>query len=262
MTQIPDSRFGTYVKFLGDPNNRGLLATQARVNDVVTKSEQPFFVAGFFRAEDYPTWGMLAAVQSDLRYNGTFALSLSNYPMGGSLFEWRRDTYKFLAQMPNVFRNPARYNQPTPYLLDRWIFIAAVIKDHCHSQIFMEGIWNDPVVQCVDWPSALSSTTFGSYYDITRGAGDAHLFNGGLRDWAVVTGVPASDELLKMRGGADPRTLWGASRVWGFWNFTADPATKAKEKDRTGHGHDLTYIGAGSTDPALPELIVLGPVKH
>lgn len=261
LAQIPDSRFEKYVKFFGDIDNHGTLATQARVNDVVTKTEQPFFIAGFFRAEDYPTWGMLAAVQSNARSNGVFALSLANYPMSGSLFEWRADTYKLLARMPNVFRNPARYNQPTPYLLDRWTFIAVVIRDHCNSQIFLEGLWSDPVGQCVDWPSALSSTTFGSYYDITHGAGDAHVFNGGLRDWAVVMGVPTSDELLKMRAGVSPLVVWGQSRVWGYWSFTADPSNGAMETDLSGRRHALTYIGAGSVDSKLPRLVVSGARK-
>jgi hypothetical protein len=246
------------VKFYGDVRNHGTLATQARVNAVVSRTEQPFFMAGFFRPEDHPTWGMISAVQSDLRENGIFALSLAVYDFAGSLFEWRNGPFYGLASMPKVFRGPYKGGHPVAYVLNQWHFIAAAIKDHCHSQIFLEGIWNDPTTECVPWPSDLSSTVFGSYYDITRNANDAHVFNGGLRDWAVVTGVPTTEELARMRNGEDPRSIWGATRVWGYWNFTADPASGAKEPDLTGHGHDLTYIGAGTEDRKKPTLVVRG----
>ena len=255
---IPNSRFDRYVKFHGDEGNHGWLATQARVNAVVTTTEQPFFMAGFFRAEDHPTWGMLAAVQSDDRNNGTFALSLAAYGMGASLFEWRSGPFYGLATAPNILRGPYKGGTPVAYVLNQWHFIAAAIKDHCNSQIFLEGVWNDPTPVCVPWPTGLSSTTFGSYYEFSKGAGDAHVYNGGLRDWAIVTGVPTAEELLRMRSGEDPRKVWGASRVWGYWNFTTDPASGAKEPDLTGHGHDLTYSGGGSVDRKKPTLIIRG----
>ncbi len=262
-TPIPDSRFDRYVKFHGDQANHGDFATQARVNAVVARTEQPFFMAGFFRAEDHPTWGMLAAVQSDRdRSEGTFALSLGDDGMGASLFEWRNGPWVALAQAPKILRGPYKGGTPVAYVLNQWQFIAASVKDACHSQIFLEGVWNEPTPQCLPWPSGLSSTTFGSYYDlIGQGVGDAHVYNGGLRDWAIVTGVPTSEELLRMRNGEDPRAIWGAARVWGYWNFTADPVGGAKEPDLTGHGHDLTYIGAGSANRTKPTLVVKGAAR-
>ena len=253
---ISDERFDRYVKFRGDGGNHGTIATQARVDDVVTRTEKPFFTVGFFRAMDYPSWGMLASTQSVDRNNGTFALSLTEYREQIDLFEWRNGPFHTLAQAPALFRSPLG-GYSAAYVLNRWLFVAVSIKDRCNSRMFLEGLWSEEKPpQCVDWPSALSSTTFGSYYDITKGAGDAHVYNGGLRDWAVVTGVPTTEELLRMRNGEDPRAIWGAARVWGFWNFITDPATGAKEPDLTGHGHDLTYIGGGSVDRTKPVLIV------
>lgn len=112
--------------------------------------------------------------------------------------------------------------------------------------------YNDILSVCVPWPTGLSSTTFGSYYELSKGAGDAHVYNGGLRDWAIVTGVPTAEELLRMRSGEDPR------KVWGYWNFTTDPASGAKEPDLTGHGHDLTYSSGGSVDRKKPTLLIRG----
>jgi len=255
-TPIPDSRFSSYVKFFGDESNDGTLATQARVNAVVTRSEQPFFLAGFFRPEDHPTWGMLAAVQSRNRNDGIFALSLGfDYSWAASLFEWRDGPYFGLARAPAPIRGRNRGGVPASHTLNQWEFIAAVIQDHCHSLIFLEGLWSDAKTECVTWPSDLSSTTFGSYYDVTQRSDDAHVFNGGLRDWAVVTGTPSAGELMRMRDGEDPRAIWGAARVWGYWNFTANPAMGG-EPDLTGHGHNLSYIGGGSVDPKKPVLIV------
>lgn len=254
---IPDSRFAKYVRFFGDESNHGTLATQARVDAVVTRTEQSFFMAGFFRPEDHVTWGVLSALQSDYRDNGDFALSLAAYAQGISLFEWRNGPFHNIASAPRIFRGPYRGGgQPVAYVLNQWQFIAAVVKDHCNSQIFLEGVWSEPTVVCVPWPSALNKTTFGSYNEITRYPGDSHVFNGGLRDWAIVTGIPTTEELARMRNGEDPRKIWGASRVWGYWNFTTDPATGMKEPDLTGHGHDLTYIGAGTQDRKKPALIV------
>lgn len=253
---IPDSRFPSYVKFSSDRGNDGGFATQARVEQVVTSGERSFFMAGFFRPEDYPTWGMLAAVQSADRNDGTFALSLEAYLQRLNLFEWRSGPHHELARAPNPYRGLTHGGAPAAYTLNRWHFIAAVIVDACHSRIFLDGLWSEDRGQkCVPWPSALRSTTFGSYYNLSRGTFDSHGFNGGLRDWTIVTGVPTGEELLRMRAGEDPRAIWPAGRVWGFWNFTTDPATGGKEPDQTGQGRDLTYIGAGKVRTDKPVLI-------
>ena len=59
---------------------------------------------------------------------------------------------------------------------------------------------------------------FGSYYFKPAGRplppagsytpGIHHNFNGGLRDWVVVTGAPAPGELERHRNGEDPIAIW------------------------------------------------------
>ena len=81
----------------------------------------------------------------------------------------------------------------------------------------------------------------------------AHPYRGGLRDWAIATGVPTTAELLRMRAGEDPGKIWGA-RLWGAWRFTTDPASGKKEPDISGNGRDLTYTARNNATP-LPTLM-------
>lgn len=76
--------------------------------------------------------------------------------------------------------------------------------------------------------------------------GAAQNFNGGLRDWVALTGVPTTGQLERMRAGDNPIAIWGAARIWGYWHFAANSRRRQKEPHVTGHGHDLTYSDSGT----------------
>ena len=114
------------------------------------------------------------------------------------------------------------------------------------------------------WPAPNSdgsglAITFGSYYNITSApdfGGDAHVFNGGLRDWVAVRGTPTAAELERMRNGEDPIAIWGKARIWGYWHFTANPQLGQKEPDVIANGHELTYSDGGrQAGHTLPILV-------
>lgn len=254
---IPDSRFPTYVKFHGDPNNWGTLATQARVNAVAAPTEQPFFMAGFLRPEDYHTWGGIVGAQGAFRQNGTWLLTMGAYDHSLYGFMWLDvSTHGAYSPAPAIFVGEGRGGYAdAAYALNQWQFSAYVITDRCKRQVFTDGVWGAASTDCHPWPTGLSSTTFGSYYDVSQGGADAHVFNGGMRNWAIVKGTPTAAELTRMRNGEDPRTIWGAANVWGYWAFTTDPSTGAQEPDLSGNGNHLTYIGGGTVNNTKPTLV-------
>jgi hypothetical protein len=252
-TPIPDSRFPTYVKFAADTHNNGLFSNQARVDSVPASSKGPIFFAGFFRAEDFPTFGMLVSFGNDgYRGAGLIGLSLGGYSVAA--FEWHDEFGPGYGWKQLVAAPAAAVN-------GQWSHIALILNDTTSRQIIMDGVPGVDTGLSAPWPAAAHgfplSLTFGSYYNTTtQGGVDAHNFNGGLRDWVAGTGVPTLAELKRMRNGEDPVAIWGTARIWGYWHFTANPQLGQKEPDVTGHGHDLSYSDAGSqAGHTLPVLV-------
>jgi hypothetical protein len=260
---IPDSRFPTYVKFAGDPGNGGLFINQARFNMKPSDlPAAPCFIAGFFRAEDFYTFGMLASLgNSSSRGNGLIGLTTQGKAL--LAFEWFGMGWAPLNVAPAIW--------PTGSIaLGQWSFIALVLNSPSSRDIVMDGVPGANQIdlatrqpQVAPWPTPSGdgrglAITFGSYYDLdpTKQNDDCHCFNGGLRDWALVTGTPTAAELVRMRNGDGPIAIWGAARTFGYWHFTANPRLGQKEPDVTGHGHDLTYIDAGvQAGHTLPVLV-------
>ncbi len=251
---IPDSRFPTYVKFAADTKNEGHFSNQARVEVRRDVPTAPFFFAGFFRPEDFTTFGMLVSFGNQGgRGNGLIGLTTQ----GNALlsFEWAGNGWQPLNYGPVIW--------PTgSVMLGQWSYIALVLKSPSSRDIIMDGVTGKDTGNNLPWPAADAlgsglAVTFGSYYNTTQTNGiDAHNFNGGLRDWAAVKGIPTNAELERMRNGESPVSIWGAARVWGYWRFTANPQQGQKEPDVTGNGHDLSYTDAGTqTGHTLPILV-------
>lgn len=257
---IPDSRFPSYVDFEGAwdrPNGN-----YAIVNGVVSTREAPFFGAGFFRPR-MRSWGALVAWNSrePNRYGQEYlllTLSAGRENYVTNLLHWVGLEHQHTACCGiagaygplNKAVSDTYGRTPSGYDLGVWQFIAGAVYGRCGRQVFVDGVWGKVSTECKDWPTNLSYTTFGAYRER---ASLAHPYRGGLRDWAVVSGVPSTGELVRMRNGEDPRAIWGA-RVWGAWHFTTDPASGAQEPDVSGGGHHLTYA-ARNDSVALPTLV-------
>jgi hypothetical protein len=262
-TPIPDSRFPSYVKFAGDKGNQGYFSNQARVDAVPDSSKGSIFFAGFFRPEDFPTFGMLVSFGNDgYRGAGLIGLSLGGYDIAA--FEWH-DIFGQGYGWKDLGRAPGIWPAGAKYVLGQWSHIALILNGPTSRQIIMDGVPGTDTGISAPVPVGANgfplSLTFGSYYNTAPpgNGGDAHNFNGGLRDWVAGVGVPTPAELERMRKGEDPVAIWGAVRVWGYWHFTANPRLGQKERDVTGHGHDLTYIDAGSqAGHTLPILVTPG----
>jgi hypothetical protein len=168
---IPDSRFPTYVKFAGDKGNQGLFANQARCDVGENVPRMPFFFAGFFRPEDFVTFGMLVSFgNQDNRGAGLIALSTQ----GNALlsFEWFGNGWQPLNIAPAIWPSGS-------VALNQWSFIALKLNTTSSRDIVMDGV---PGVEQIDtstgrtmvapWPSPHKdgsglAITFGSYYNIT-----------------------------------------------------------------------------------------------
>jgi hypothetical protein len=252
-TPIPDSRFPTYVKFAADEGNNGFFSNQARTDAAPVAPQPPCFMAGFFRPEDFTSFGMLISFGNQAAESfGRIALSTQGKAL--LAFQWSGLSWYPLNVAPVIW--------PTGSIkLNQWSFIALVLKSTSSRDIIMDGVKGTDAGKDYPWPVAGEghglAITFGSYGDTTpeHGVG-AHNFNGGLRDWAIVRGIPTAAELERMRNGDSPMTVWGAGRVWGYWHFTANPQLGQKEPDVTGGGHNLTYSDAGSqAGHTLPILV-------
>ncbi len=288
---IPNNRFPTYVKFAADPGNENFFAGQANVVGIPAPTERPWFVAGFFKAEDFDNFGALVSwgCQDD-RGAGLAAIILTGHGDGYALtsFQWSdadfgESGYGGLAAAPMEWANGRQ-----GYLLGQWSHVAFVQTDHTKSVMVLDGVAGPPQSTPIAWPKPRGGRpmmlAFGSYYFGSPYTGPAggplppagsytpgihHNFNGGLRDWVIVTGAPAPGELERHRNGEDPIAIWGKDRVWGYWHFTSDPhIAPHMEPDMSGHGRNLSYYDGGSnaarqlpvrvtpTSPAKPTPIV------
>lgn len=175
----------------------------------------------------------------------------------------------------------SRYEHPTKpgsVALNQWSFISLTINSTSSRDLVIDGVrgaeQTDPDtgrIVVAPWPAPNVirtglAITFGSYYNNTEGPNfgvDSHVYNGGLRDWAAVSGTPTPAELERMRNGEDPIAIWGKERVFGYWHFTANPQLGQKEPDVSGHGHELSYIDAGRAQGhSLPVLVTpASPVR-
>ncbi len=251
---VPPSRFPTYVKFSGDPGNNQSNSGQARVDLTAADSfqkESPFFAVGFYMPLDYATWGVLFSFGNQPNRDAGLIAASTNPPGDFvNLYQWGFG--------PSQWKNLA-FSPGMPQF-GMWSHIAIILESTSKRSVWENGLTSEPLkatdynaALTAPWPVATSdplSFTFGSYQDDGH-----HSYNGGLRDWAVVTGVPTEAELLRHRAGENPIAIWGAKRVWGFWRFNAGPAGSGKEPDASGKGHDLTYrdlgVAAGHKPPVL-----------
>jgi hypothetical protein len=263
---LPAHTFPTYVKFRGDPDNHGTLSNQARIDIPASapfNSEGPFFAVGFFMPLDYGTWGIVFGFGDVTNYYRGMIAASTNPPNDFvNLFEWNFDygtTWKNLAMAP--VQSPA---------MGAWSHIAIALKSTTDRNIYQDGLISGPATSDVynssprgSWPSTIEnplSFVFGSYAKIGGSASDAHSFNGGMRNWAIVTGTPTEAELARHRNSESAVSIWGAARVWAEWRFTANPGLGQKEPDISGHGRDLTYYDNGSgSGHTLPTLVTSRP---
>jgi hypothetical protein len=272
---IPNSRFPTYVKFAADPGNDNVFVGQANVVGVPAPTEGPWFVAGFFKPEDFDNFGALVSwgCQDD-RGAGLASVILTGKGDGYQLtsFQWSdadfgESGYGGLAPAPMEWANGRQ-----GYLLGQWSHVAFVQTDHTRSVMVLDGVTGAPQSKPIAWPKPRRGDnpmmlTFGSYFFGHSGQplppagsytpGIHHNLNGGLRDWVVVLGTPAPGELERHRNGEDPLAIWGKDRVWGYWHFTTDPhVAPHMEPDVSGHGRNLSYYDGGTNAAhQLPVLV-------
>src|SRR3954469_13295589 len=124
-TPIPDSRFPTYVKFAADPDNYGRFSGQARVDGVPAALKPPIFFAGFFRPEDFQSFGMLVSFGNQ-GSRGYGLLGLSTQGNGLLAFQWSGPGWQRLNLAPGIWNVGG---QQTAMKLNQWSFIALVVND-------------------------------------------------------------------------------------------------------------------------------------
>lgn len=234
-----------YVQWQGDPGNGPAFVTQARVNiapaDVPTL---PFFLMGFFLARD-SMFGMLTAIGNQENPDaGLISLTLQGTMV--RLFEWwfpAQGGWQVLADSNGTVKP------------NQWQHVCATITDTATRDLVVDGARAVPNVITAPFPTGALALTFGSYKTVTPGGSNVerHNFDGGLRDWALVRGVPTDAEITRHAAGESAVSIWGAARVWDAWSFTHDPALGPEPGI---NGHALTWIdGGNATGHHLPTLI-------
>jgi hypothetical protein len=251
-TPIPASRFPTYVKFFGDPDNGPQLSTQARTNNVPLTP--PFFVTGFYVPLDYLSFGALFSYGNQSG-NGNGVIIFAFHGRALAAY-WKGSGEAILATAPVIFGGAS-------CRLDQWAHATLIVpKDGQNFRIILDGVEGvTNATAPIAWPQRDQNPkdtldmTIGSWGNRAPGGGaDADNLNAGMRDWLVGLGTPTIAELKAYRDGGDPARIWGPSRIIGYWRFTNEPA--AGEPDASGHGHALTYSDAGSAaGHALPILV-------
>jgi hypothetical protein len=238
-----------YVQFQGSPDNTGEFVTQARVDVSQGDIVAPFFMVGFFLARD-SHFGMLCAYgnQGDPD-KGLISLTLQGTMV--RLFEWwfpAPGGWAVLADVDGAFN------------VNAWQHACMVIQDGNTRDLIVGGT-RQPQSGQQGAPFPIPETngvglavTFGSYKTVTPGIlnVERHSLDGGLRDWALVRGVPTDAEITRHAGGENASSIWG-SRVWDAWSFTHDPALGPEPGI---NGHNLTWIDGGiSAGHHLPTLV-------
>ncbi len=135
---IPNSRFPTYVKFAGDPGNENIFAGQANVVGVPAPTEGPWFVAGFFRPEDFDNFGALVSWGcQDERGAGLAAVILTGRGDGYQLtsFQWSDADLARVATAASPLR---RWNGP---MAGRGILLANGRTLHSCRPIIRSPSW-------------------------------------------------------------------------------------------------------------------------
>jgi hypothetical protein len=250
-TPLAASRFPTYVAFQGDNGNGPTLSTQARVRNIPLKP--PWFATGFYVPLDYLNFGALITYGNQSA-NGNGVLIFAFHGDALAAYQKWGTGENLLAVAPGIFGGAA-------CRVGQWAHTALIVAANGTASIVLDGVLgrSEPGV-AVNWPTSTAPAetldlAFGSWGNHPPGGGsDADNLNGGLRDWAVVTGAPTPAELEAYRNGGDPLQIWGAPRVVGYWRFTSNPGTG--EPDASGHGHTLTYSDVGTAaGHSLPLLV-------
>ena len=256
---LSNSTFPNFVKFFaarqGATSVCGAVAAIAS-NPAATNGINPWFTAYFVREEDLQsdgdmfTWGDGVNANKGLIPQGTerggrgfFVVQNNNYVEGGNLTEGHRGT-----SSTNDF--------------GQWDMIAMVYYGPNNMKGWMNGIWGSDHGAPKNWPTTnpiivVGALNGGTYPLPTPGtdiqARADHHFLGSYSNMAVVLGVPTSAELETYRNGgggyALAASIWGAGRIWAFWNFDGargqPMVSPFTEPDKSGNGRDLHYYYAG-----------------
>lgn len=243
-----DTTFLTYLRMQGDANNFGTFANQAYAPDIDPADfpGMPLTLMGWFKPEDYQTFGCLISLGSDNDSLGRIVLTTQGDSVRA--FYWWASAWRELATAQQI-------------ALGKWGHLALVLPGSTGGFLDWDGRKTDQLATSpLDvWPIPDASggglrLTFGSYRaPVIGGMADCHVFNGGLRDWAVVKRALTQAEIAKHRSGAAIEAVAG-SDLWSAWKF--DALTDGKIRDDTGHGRDLTLVDLGAAPGHEPPQIV------